>query len=289
MDNKTPEILIAARSGELSLYQANIVKNALSFLKEELKIIKVATKGDIDRVSPLTKIGGNGLFVVEIEKYLLDKKADIAVHSGKDLPYKLSPGLVIAGTPEAGDSRDCIIFRKGKKNLKNIKIGTGSPRRIAECKKFYPSAEFSNIRGNVLTRLKKLENGEYDAIILAKAGLDRIKADLSGFDTRVFSAEEFIPSACQGIIAAECREEDLKIKSALEKISDRETKARFTAERYMASILGADCGAPLGVYSEINNENIKIDVMYNGKRLSERGKLGDYKEICDALRTKLYE
>ena len=276
-------IKLATRGSRLALIQSDIVKSELEKLGAEIELVMVSTKGDRYQTSPINAIGGRGLFVKEIERYLLDGRADIAVHSGKDLPYELEKGLVISGTPKSADSRDMLIIRKGLNGIKVI--GTGSPRRITECKKIYPDARYVNIRGNVDTRLNKLRNGEYDAIILAKAGLDRIGAALDDFDTRLFETDEFIPSACQGIIAVETREADTNIISLLHQISDEQTKKRFEAERYMFSLLKADCSVPLGVHSIIDADEIKITAMMNGKKITKQGI--DYKELCRKIKSEL--
>ncbi len=277
------KLKLATRGSKLALIQANIVKTALEKNGAQVELIIVSTKGDRDQKSPINSIGGRGLFVKEIEQYLLDGRADIAVHSGKDLPYELESGLMIAGTPKAVDSRDLLIIRKGITEIKLI--GTGSPRRIAECKRFYPDAEYESIRGNVDTRLSKLRSGEYDAIILAKAGLDRLSADLSDFDVVPFDVNEFIPSACQGIIAVECRVDDTETAALLHSISDKETERRFKAERYMFSLLKADCSVPLGVHCEIIGDEYTVAAMYQNKKMTKSGT--DYITLCNEIKSEL--
>jgi hydroxymethylbilane synthase len=282
------KITLATRGSKLALVQANIIKNALEEKGVTVELLLVSTKGDKDQTSPINQIGGRGLFVTGIEKYLIDGNADIAVHSGKDLPYKLMDGLTIAGVPKCADSNDCLISVKGKVINDNALIGTGSPRRIIECKQFYPNARYENIRGNVDTRLNKLRNGLYDAIILAKAGLDRLELDLSDFDVRIFNPNEFIPSACQGIIGVECRESDKEIIDILHSISDEYSAKRFTVERYMLNLLQADCSMAIGAYSEIDGDNLKISALFNGKKATKAGKYVDYKNLCKELREEIY-
>lgn len=277
------KLKLATRGSRLALIQANIVKTALEKNGATVELIIASTKGDRDQKSPINAIGGRGLFVKEIEQYLLDGRADIAVHSGKDLPYELENGLMIAGTPTAADSRDLLIIRKGIPEIKLI--GTGSPRRKTECKRFYPDANYESIRGNVDTRLNKLRDGEYDAIILAKAGLDRLGADLSDFDVVSFDVNEFIPSACQGIIAVECRTGDSDIVAMLNRISDEKTKRRFEAERYMFSILKADCSVPLGVHCEILGDEYTVAAMYKNKKITKSGT--DYIKLCNEIKSEL--
>ena len=169
------KLILATRGSRLALIQAELVRSALLAEGAGTEIRIVSTKGDRDRISSIAEIGGRGLFVTELERILLEGDADIAVHSGKDLPYRLQKGLVIAGVPEAAAPNDCLITNRETKTIR--RIGTGSPRRVLECRKFYPDAEYGSIRGNVDTRLEKLRRGEYDGILLAKAGLDRLSAD----------------------------------------------------------------------------------------------------------------
>lgn len=283
------EFVLATRGSALALRQAEIVKNALLENGAKVIISTVSTKGDKDRKTPLSVIGGSGLFVREIEKELCEKRADIAVHSAKDLPYRLKDGLEIAATPKAASFNDCLITRKGETLKENCVIGTGSARRISEAEKLFPKALFSNIRGNVDTRLKKLLFGEYDAIILAKAGLDRLGADLSCFDVKIFEKDEFIPAACQGIIACECRSDDEEAKAVLSKVSDCGTMKRFSAERYMLSLLQADCSCAMGVHCSVDGEQTEICAMFKGKKAKEQGLYSDYENLCRKIKDEIYE
>jgi hydroxymethylbilane synthase len=282
------KIILATRGSKLALVQANMIKNALEQKGATVELLLVSTKGDKDQTSPINQIGGRGLFVTGIEKYLIDSSADIAVHSGKDLPYNLMNGLTIAGVPKCADSNDCLISLKGKTLSDNAIIGTGSPRRIVECKRFYPNARYESIRGNVDTRLNKLRDGLYDAIILAKAGLDRLNLDLSDFDVKIFNPDEFMPSACQGIIGVECRENDKEIIDILHSISDEYSAKRFTVERYMLNLLQADCSMAIGAYSEIDGDNLKISALFNGKKASVTGRYIDYENLCEKLKEEIY-
>lgn len=282
------EIILATRGSRLALVQANMIKDAVEKQNVKVRLLQVSTKGDKDQVSPINQIGGRGLFVKEIEKYIVSGEADIAVHSGKDLPYQLMSGLTIAGVPKAADSRDCLITRMGEPIKENALIGTGSARRISECKRLYPDAEYESIRGNVDTRLNKLRDGLYDAIILAKAGLDRLNADLSDFDVRVFETAEFLPSACQGIIAVQCRENDEETVKLLHSISDEHSAKRFKAERYMLNLMQADCSVALGAYSEIDGDELKITALFNGRKASVTGKYEEYKKLCKEIKDIIY-
>ncbi len=274
------EIVIATRGSRLALAQTELVRQSLEKIGVSCKIVTVKTKGDKDRTSALSIIGGNGLFVREVETALLDGKADLAVHSAKDLPVALADGLTVPCVMKAADSRDCLVTVKGKPLGENPVIGTGSARRKAQARQLFPSASFKEIRGNVDTRLKKLLDGDYDGIILAKAGLDRLKSDLSSFDVRVFFLGEMLPAACQGIIAVECRNDDEKVLSLLAKINDKESFLRFKAERTMLSLLDADCKEAVGVYSEIHGGTITVTALYEDKRATASGKVSDYQTVC---------
>ncbi|MCI6771322.1 MAG: hydroxymethylbilane synthase [Oscillospiraceae bacterium] len=274
------EIVIATRGSRLALAQTEFVRRQLENGGVSCKILTVKTKGDRDRTSALSSIGGNGLFVREVEAALLDGEADLAVHSAKDLPYVLSDGLTVPCVMEAADSRDCLVTVKGKALGENPVIGTGSARRKAQASRLFPSASFQEIRGNVDTRLQKLLDGGYDGIILAKAGLDRLEPDLSPFDVRVFSTEEMLPAACQGIIAVECRKNDTDTFSLLSTINDKESFLRFKAERTMLSLLDADCKEAVGVHSEIDGDIITVIALYEGKKAKKSGGIGDYQSVC---------
>ncbi len=305
-------IRLATRGSKLALVQANRIKDNLEALSTEenpihVEILEVLTHGDRDRKNPLSEIGGKGLFVRGIEEELIKGNADIAVHCGKDLPYELQKGLVIAGVPEAGDMRDVLISPKEKPLLLSHEnmiegfeyrefvgqdaplIGTGSPRRRVELSRQIPNARFAENRGNITTRLRKLKEGQFDGILLAKAGLDRLNMDLSEFDIHVFFPNEFIPAACQGILAIECREEDLEIRELLEKITDPGTLRRFTIERYLFSTLKADCSMAVGAFAQVNagEETVTVTALYHGKKLSASGEIDQYKEICDDLAERI--
>ncbi|MGN1418844.1 MAG: hydroxymethylbilane synthase [Acutalibacteraceae bacterium] len=278
--------VVATRKSALAMKQTEIVRQALEKAGAGSSVLSVSTKGDKSAL-PLHKIGGDGLFVREIEKALFSKDADLAVHSAKDLPFALSDGLMIGAVMPAASGADVLIVRKGESLKSGAVIGTSSPRRIAQAKRLFPSCKFQDIRGNVDTRLSKLRSEEYDAIILAKAGLDRLKIDLSDFDITVFECEKFIPAACQGIIAVQCRKDDTETVKLLEKISDENAQKRFEAERYMFSLLNADCSQPAGVYSVTQDDEIEIYAFFKGKTAKRHGKYSDYKKICQEIRDEL--
>lgn len=256
-------IKIGTRKSKLALAQTNMVVNEIKkyFPSINIEVVHFTTKGDKVLNKPLINIGGKGVFVTEIEDALLNKEIDLAVHSAKDLPLKLQDNLTISAVLKRGNYRDTLVTVKGNviDFSKETVIGTGSNRRKLAFKNLYPNADFKDIRGNVDTRLNKLYNGEYDGIILAMAGLERL--DLlsdSRFTFTPFDYKEFVPAPCQGIIAIESRNNDLT--EILSKINHKDTFYSFQTERHILNILNADCGMPLGAYSFV--ENNKINVVY---------------------------
>lgn len=265
------------------------MRAALESIGAEIEMITMTTRGDADREHPLVQIGGKGLFVRGIEEAILRGEADIAVHSSKDLPYALAEGLVIGGVPAAAAATDLLILRREAAETAArdadaaLVIGTGSPRRIMECRRYYPNARFQDIRGNITTRLRKLAAGEYDAIVMAKAGVDRIDADLSAFAVREFSAEEFMPACCQGILAVECRESDLAIRGLLERISDPVSRQRFDAERDLFCRMQADCTMAVGVHAQIEGNRIRMRAMLDGRIAAAEGLYADYTHLNEQI------
>lgn len=288
------KLVLATRGSKLALVQAEQVKALIEEKGVECELLIVKTKGDKDQNRPIQEIGGDGLFVREIEKALLDKSADIAVHSAKDLPYELAEDLVIAGVPKAASSADCLISLKDDGNCapendaKKV-IGTGSPRRICEYLAIDENVEFRSLRGNIGTRLGKLDSGEYDSIILARAAIDRLNIDLSSYDVYEFSSEEMIPAACQGIIAIECRSEDEEIARLLGEISDFETKRRFDLERSVFCRLKASCKSALGVHAQIEGDMLTLMALKDERKVCLEGRFEDGQELAEMALAMLTE
>lgn len=258
--------------------QNELVKKLLEKEGYKVNILTISTKGDRDRKSSVTELGGNGPFVRDVEKALLSEEADIAVHCVKDLPYEMAPGLCIAGMPDAADPRDCLILRPGagkkaaeasaigKASENLFVIGTGSPRRIIQLRalsdKLSMQVEFKDIRGNITTRLEKLRSGEYDGIVLAKAGLDRIGADLSGLEVRILEPEEMIPAVGQGMLACECRESDAEMRALLDRITPPENYLRYEIERGIFCRFRCDCRSAVGIHARISRNSADLLLMY---------------------------
>ena len=258
------KIIIGSRGSKLAtLYaqkaKAAIVKNT-ELQDAQIVIKKITTKGDQLKDERLSEFGGKGLFSSNIEKELQDKNIDIAVHALKDLPAIETEGLLTDTFLERNDSKEILISRN-KKKLKeldvNSVIGTSSYRREFQIKKIRPDINCKLIRGNVDTRIKKLNEGNYDAIILSLAGIKYLQLEKE--ISEIFTAEEIIPSAGQGIITLQCREDDQNIISILKKVNHEETYKRAHAERNILKVLEGDCETAVGVHSTIDGDNIIVE------------------------------
>jgi len=253
------KIRIGTRKSQLALWQANYIAERLRELGAEVEIIKITTQGDKILDVPLAKIGGKGLFVKEIEEAMLEDKIDIAVHSLKDVPTILPQGLDIVAIPEREDPRDAFLSVKYQ-NLNQMKpsdiVGTSSLRRKSQIKILRDDLEIRDLRGNVDTRIKKLQEGLYDGIILAFAGIKRL--GLQEKVKYIFSPQEMIPAVAQGFLGIEARKDDKKINDILQKINHQESYIRASAERAFLKYLEGGCQVPLGAYCEIKDNKISI-------------------------------
>ena len=257
------KVIIGSRGSKLALMYAEKAKEFLlkfnNISSDDIEIKKIITKGDQVKDQRLSEVGGKGLFSKNIEQELLDKKIDIAVHALKDMPALETDGLQTNCFLKRNDPREVIISRDGK-NIKEIKtgalIGTSSFRREFQINKLRKDLKTKLIRGNVDTRIQKLNDGLYDAIILSLAGLSFL--NLENKVSQIFSTDEIIPSAGQGIIALQCRSDDNHIKSLLEKINDKETAVRAISERNVLKVLEGDCETAVGVHSKLENEKITL-------------------------------
>ena len=268
------KIIIGSRGSKLALIYAQNAKNSIiqnTKLNDEDIIIKeITTKGDEFKDIRLSEVGGKGLFSTSIEKELKDKKIDIAVHALKDMPAIETDGLRTDSFLKRNDPRE-ILITKDKKKLKDLRIdaviGTSSYRREFQIKKIRSDVNCKLIRGNVDTRIKKLNDGLYDAIMLSYAGVKSLT--LNNNVTQVFSIEEVIPSAGQGIIALQCRNNDEKIISYLDKINDQETFNRAHAERNVLKVLEGDCETAVGVHATVDEDKITLEAelfSFDGKQ-----------------------
>ena len=307
---KSNKIIIGTRGSILALAQAEKVKEMLiekydelrenedffeiegfdkrKSLEIELKVI--VTKGDKD-LRDFTKIKGTtqkDLFVKEIEKEMLENKIDLAVHSLKDMPQNTPEGLLNACFPMREDNCDALVSKSGKKLKeldKNSVIGTGSVRREKELLNLRDDVKIKAIRGNIHTRLKKLDDGEYDAIVLAAAGLKRV--GLESRITEYFDTDSFMPAPGQGILCIQCRENDNKIRHLIEIINDDEVTMMCEAEREFSKIFDGGCHTPIGCSSVIEGDALKLKGMFNdnGSRMLKEveGNKENPKEIAQKL------
>ena len=258
------KIIIGTRGSKLALIYAQNAKDKIiqnsNFNNEDIIIKAITTKGDQVQDIRLSEVGGKGLFSTTIEKELQDKKIDIAVHALKDMPAIETDGLRTDTFLKRNDPRE-ILITKDKKKLKELKtnavIGTSSYRREFQIKKIRKDLNCKLIRGNVDTRIKKLNDGLYDAIILSYAGIKSLK--IEDKITEAFSTEEIIPSAGQGIIALQCRNDDGKIISVLKKVNDQETFERAHAERNILKVLEGDCETAVGAHAIIEGDKITLE------------------------------
>lgn len=285
------EIKIGTRKSKLAMKQTDMFAQAVrtAFPDIEVTIVPVTTKGDKILDKPLSQLGGKGVFVSEIERLLIGGEIDVAVHSAKDLPISLADGLEISGTLKRGDIRDVLVCMKGREITPEQQpvIGTGSVRRIANMKRLYPSAQFKNIRGNVDTRLKKLGSGEYDGIILAAAGLERLGISADDYSFNAFEKESFLPALCQGIIAIESRKDDF-VTPIIKEISHGQAFMCFETERKAIALLGGDCSVPVGGFSEICGGKIKLALSADcEKTVSGEADIADRIKLAEELVSRL--
>ncbi len=257
-------ITIGTRGSDLALWQANYIKDRLAAIniEAELKIIK--TQGDSILNLRLDKLEGKGFFTKELEEHLLEKSVDLAVHSHKDLPTVNPPGLIIAAVSEREDPsevililKDCVDSSKKLSVKHNGIVGTSSNRRQSQLLAVRPDLEFENLRGNVNTRIQKLRDEKYDAIIMAKAGISRLKLDLSEFYIEVIEpTAELVPAPSQGVLAVQIREEDQELFNVLQQINDSAVAERIAVERKVLNLFDGGCHMPLGCYCEKDEDGL---------------------------------
>ncbi|MCL1050175.1 hydroxymethylbilane synthase [Shewanella abyssi] len=254
-------IRIATRKSPLAMWQAEFVKAELERIHAGLtvELLPMSTKGDIILDTPLAKVGGKGLFVKELEVAMLEDRADIAVHSMKDVPVDFPEGLGLEVICEREDPRDAFVsndFASINELPKGAVVGTSSLRRQCQIRAARPDLQIKDLRGNVGTRLAKLDAGNYDAIILAAAGLKRLK--LEERITSFISAEDSLPANGQGAVGIECRTADTRVKELLAPLEHVETRLRVTAERAMNTRLEGGCQVPIGAYAEIDGDTLSL-------------------------------
>lgn len=257
------KIIVGSRRSKLALTQTNWVIDQLKQvgLPFDFEVKEIVTKGDQILDVTLSKVGGKGLFVKEIEQAMLDKEIDMAVHSMKDMPSVLPSGLLLACTPKRVDPRDALISKKYR-SLKDLPagavVGTSSLRRAAQILVKRPDIEIKSVRGNIDTRIAKLETDEYDAIILAAAGLERMGWS-KDIVTEYLAVEDCLPAVGQGSLAIECRESDEELRLLLEHINDKVTFDTVMAERAFLRTLEGGCQVPIAAFATQSGSEITID------------------------------
>lgn len=266
---------LGTRGSALALWQANAVAALLAQCGRQTEIVTIRTSGDRIQDRPLSELGGKGLFVKELEDALLSRTIDLAVHSAKDMSVTLAPGLGVAAVLPREDSRDALVLRPGETFAAAGAVGTGSVRRSSQLALRMSSARFVPIRGNVDTRLRKLDAGEFDALVLAVAGLKRL-----GFAARISEAishQDCIPAPGQGIVAIETRLEDTT-DEAWRAINDAAAAAAFDAERAVVEALGGGCQLPLGAIAVHEGSELAMQAIVttpDGSRRIRRAARGD--------------
>ncbi|MEY3457557.1 MAG: Porphobilinogen deaminase [Planctomycetota bacterium] len=255
---------IATRKSALALWQANHIADQIRQLPSNpaVELVPIVTTGDQNQTDALRQFGGTGVFTKEVQKAVLDGRADFAVHSLKDLPTQSTEGLLLACVPARAPRCDAILLPQSAslQNLAdlppNAKVGTGSPRRQAQLKYLRPDLQLSEIRGNVDTRLKKLDDAEYDAILLAEAGLTRL--NLQHRISLVLQPPDFFPAVSQGALGIESRADDLPAIELLAPLICPTTLSEVLAERALLRTLRAGCHAPLGVWTNLSDQSLTL-------------------------------
>ncbi|MGH9627517.1 MAG: hydroxymethylbilane synthase [Bryobacteraceae bacterium] len=268
-------LTIGSRGSKLALWQANFIRSRLEELGEECRIEVIKTSGDMIQHVPLKEVGNKGLFTKEIEEALLGGRIDLAVHSLKDMPTLIPSGLEITATPEREDPRDVMVGKRLDELPPGARVGTGSLRRIAQLCAARPDLIVESIRGNVDTRLRKLDEGRYDAIVLAAAGLRRL-----GWQDRIaehLPVEIMCPAVGQGALAVETRKDDGPGMQAAMRLEHPPTRAAITAERAVLMLLGGGCQVPVGVHATVEAGQIDLRAVVispDGKRIVKRERSG---------------
>ena len=285
-------IIIGTRGSKLALRQAQITLDALAAAHPDAQfdLKTIRTSGDSTE-APLSEVGGRGIFVIEIERALLKNEIDIAVHSLKDLPSEETPGLLITAVLPREDPRDVLVTRTGG-DLGSLssgaRVGTGSPRRAAAIRALRPDLQIADIRGNVDTRLRKVEEGDYDATVLAAAGLAR----LGWLDraSQTFKVDQMIPAVGQGALAVQTRTDDAQTSAVVAALDDPDTRAAVTAERAFERRLGGGCHAAIAAYGTVSAEALHLRAFVgdeDGTIL--RGEIDGASGDADALGVRLAE
>ena len=295
---KTLILRLGTRKSKLAMTQSTWVKEEVERLNPgvQVELVRVTTKGDKILDVPLAKVGGKGLFVKEIEEALLDHRVDFAVHSLKDCPTELPEGLEVSIFPMREDPRDALISRSGKglgDLPKGARVGTSSLRRMAQLRAIRPDLHIESLRGNLDTRLRKLDDGEFDAIVLATAGLNRMR--LAHRITERLDTDVLLPAIGQGALGLEFRSEDNDTRRCLEALHHQDTALCVRAERAFLTRLEGGCQVPIGAYAELDGDSLRLKGLVgdeNGERIIRMDATGPKEapeELGDNLGVKVLE
>jgi len=285
-------IRIGTRGSALALVQTDLVRARIAELNPgvEVEVVEVVTRGDADQQTPLASSASAGWFTSAIQEAILRGDVDLAVHSYKDLPTRRTPGLIIAAVPLREDPRDALVSASGRR-LRNLpegaRVGTSSPRRTAQALAIRPDLRVEPIRGNVDTRIRKVREGEYDAAIVAFAGLKRLGRE--GEAAQVFGYEEMLPAPAQGALAVECRAGDEPILRIAASIDDPALRPLVTAERTFLATLEAGCSFPAGAYAEAFGTTLKLNALVAPDNRIVRSKMGGPMDAAAGLGRALAE
>ena len=292
-------IRIATRASLLALTQSNHIASRLRKVYDniDVQIVEISTKGDRDKSDFLYKVGTMGFFTSEVENALLEGKADLAVHSLKDLPTTIRAGLVVAAIPLRENVADALVSTKKVDSIEELpqgaSVGTSSLRRIAQLKRIRPDLDCQPLRGNVETRVSKVESGQVDAIIIASAGLNRL--GLSDKITAILPPEKFVPAPAQGALAVQIREDDAELAEIVKKLDDKDARITAETERRILAAMHGGCSIPLGVHARTKGNEIMIDAVIadvEGKNVIERSAtvpVDQALEIADKLAQELLD
>ena len=265
-------IRIATRKSSLAMWQANFVRSRLEGLGYEVELVPIVTQGDVDS-RPFASMEGQGFFTKAVQEAVIAGEADLAVHSHKDLPSMNAPGLEIAAVPERADPRDVLLvapaaFEGDSRPLplvQDARVGTSAARRRKQLAALRPDLELADLRGNVPTRVEKLRNGEYDAIVLAAAGLGRLELDLERLEVLTLATDVLVPAPAQGALALEIRRSDFELASLLTELHSVRDYRAISAERGLMAMLQGGCQLALGAHAELDGEIVRLRAWYEGQ------------------------